>query len=75
MFGEKVVLRILDSAATKLGIEQLGFDEAQQEMFHEAVKKPYGMILATGPTGSGKTVSLYTALQMLNDEGQKYLHR
>jgi type IV pilus assembly protein PilB len=70
LFGEKVVLRILDSAATKLGIEQLGFDEDQQKLFHNAVSKPYGMILATGPTGSGKTVSLYTALQMLNDEGR-----
>ncbi len=70
LFGEKVVLRILDSAATKLGIEQLGFDSAQQNLFHEAVKKPYGMVLSTGPTGSGKTVSLYTALQMLNDEGR-----
>jgi type IV pilus assembly protein PilB len=70
LFGEKAVLRILDSSATKLGIEQLGFDKAQQKMFHEAVKKPYGMILATGPTGSGKTVSLYTALNMLNDEGR-----
>ncbi|NCF63975.1 MAG: type IV-A pilus assembly ATPase PilB [Gammaproteobacteria bacterium] len=70
LFGEKVVLRILDSSATKLGIEQLGFDLVQQKLFHEAVKKPYGMILSTGPTGSGKTVSLYTALQMLNDEGR-----
>ena len=70
LFGEKVVLRILDSAATKLGIEQLGFDEAQQAVFYEAVKKPYGMVLSTGPTGSGKTVSLYTALQILNDEGR-----
>jgi type IV pilus assembly protein PilB len=70
LFGEKVVLRILDSAATKLGIEQLGFDEAQQVLFYEAVKKPYGMVLSTGPTGSGKTVSLYTALQLLNDEGR-----
>ena len=56
LFGEKVVLRILDSAATKLGIEQLGFDTEQQKVFYEAVKKPYGMVLATGPTGSGKTV-------------------
>ncbi len=70
LFGEKVVLRILDSAATKMGIEQLGFESAQQKMFHDAVKKPYGMVLATGPTGSGKTVSLYTALQLLNDEGR-----
>ncbi|MBT8059128.1 MAG: type IV-A pilus assembly ATPase PilB, partial [Gammaproteobacteria bacterium] len=70
LFGEKVVLRILDSSATKLGIEQLGFDETQQKLFYSAVKKPYGMVLATGPTGSGKTVSLYTALQLLNDEGR-----
>jgi type IV pilus assembly protein PilB len=70
LFGEKAVLRILDSAATKLGIEQLGFDEDQQKIYYEAVKKPYGMVLSTGPTGSGKTVSLYTALQLLNDEGR-----
>jgi len=70
LFGEKIVLRILDSSATKLGVEQLGFDEYQQKLFNEAVKKPYGMVLATGPTGSGKTVSLYTALQLLNDEGR-----
>ena len=70
LFGEKAVLRILDSSATKLGIEQLGFDTLQQEIYYEAVKKPYGMVLSTGPTGSGKTVSLYTALQILNDEGR-----
>jgi type IV pilus assembly protein PilB len=70
LFGEKVVLRILDSAATKMGIAELGFDEDQQKTFHDAVKKPYGMVLSTGPTGSGKTVSLYTALQLLNDEGR-----
>jgi type IV pilus assembly protein PilB len=70
MFGEKIVLRILDSSATKLGVEQLGFDAYQQQLFNAAVKRPYGMVLATGPTGSGKTVSLYTALQMLNDEGR-----
>ena len=70
LFGEKIVLRILDSSATKLGMEQLGFDDFQQKLFYEAVKKPYGMVLATGPTGSGKTVSLYTALQLLNDEGR-----
>jgi len=70
MFGEKVVLRILDSAATHLGIEGLGFEEHQQEIFHKAVLKPYGMILVTGPTGSGKTVTLYTALNILNDEGR-----
>jgi type IV pilus assembly protein PilB len=70
LYGEKVVLRILDSAATKLGVEQLGFEKAQEERFNIAVRKPYGMLLATGPTGSGKTVSLYTALQILNDEGR-----
>jgi len=70
LFGEKVVLRILDSAATKLGIEQLGFDDDQRKVYYDAVKKPYGMVLSTGPTGSGKTVSLYTALQLLNDEGR-----
>jgi type IV pilus assembly protein PilB len=70
LFGEKIVLRILDSSATKLGVEQLGFDEYQQKLFNEAVRKPYGMILATGPTGSGKTVSLYTALHLLNNEGR-----
>jgi len=70
LFGEKIVLRILDSSATRLGIEQLGFDDYQQKLFYEAVKKPYGMVMATGPTGSGKTVSLYTALNLLNDEGR-----
>ena len=70
LFGEKVVLRILDSAATKMGIEGLGFEPSQQELYVEAVQKPYGMILVTGPTGSGKTVTLYTALQLLNDEGR-----
>ncbi len=70
MFGEKVVLRILDSASTQLGIEGLGFEPAQQETFHSSVIKPYGMILVTGPTGSGKTVTLYTALNILNDEGR-----
>ncbi len=70
LFGEKVVLRILDSSATKLGIEQLGFEDEQRQLYEAAIKKPYGMILVTGPTGSGKTVTLYTALQMLNDEGR-----
>jgi len=66
LYGEKVVLRILDSAAAKIGIESLGFEEVQRQQFTEAIKKPYGMILVTGPTGSGKTVTLYTALNMLN---------
>ncbi|MGD2117463.1 MAG: type IV-A pilus assembly ATPase PilB [Chromatiales bacterium] len=67
LYGEKIVLRILDPTSAQLGIEALGFDEKQREVFEEAIKKPYGMILVTGPTGSGKTVSLYTALNMLNE--------
>ncbi len=70
LFGEKVVLRILDSAATRLGIEKLGFEEKQRKVFESSVMKPYGMILVTGPTGSGKTVTLYTALNLLNDDGR-----
>lgn len=70
MFGEKVVLRILDSSAAQLGIEGLGFEPQQRDEFHESVIKPYGMILVTGPTGSGKTVTLYTALNILNDVGR-----
>ena len=70
LFGEKVVLRILDQSATKLGIQQLGFEDNQRTLYESAVAKPYGMILVTGPTGSGKTVTLYTALQLLNDEGR-----
>jgi type IV pilus assembly protein PilB len=69
LYGEKVVLRILDPATAQLGIEALGFEPEQQRLFETAIKKPYGMILVTGPTGSGKTVSLYTALNMLNSEG------
>ncbi len=70
LFGEKVVLRILDGAAAKLGIEKLGYEENQQKLFLDAIDKPYGMVLVTGPTGSGKTVSLYTALNILNTEGR-----
>ena len=70
LFGEKVVLRILDSSVTKMGIEQLGFEIQQRQRFNDMVTKPYGMILVTGPTGSGKTVTLYTALNLLNDEGR-----
>ena len=66
LYGEKIVLRILDSSAAKLGVEALGFEEHQQKVFLEAIAKPYGMILVTGPTGSGKTVTLYTALNLLN---------
>ena len=70
LFGEKVVLRILDGSAAKLGIEKLGYEADQQEIFVSSVKKPYGMVLVTGPTGSGKTVSLYTALNILNDDSR-----
>ena len=68
LFGEKVVLRILDGSAAKLGIDKLGYEPDQQKLFLDAIEKPYGMVLVTGPTGSGKTVSLYTALGILNDE-------
>jgi type IV pilus assembly protein PilB len=68
LFGEKVVLRILDASAARLGIDKLGYEEDQKRLFLDAVRKPYGMVLVTGPTGSGKTVSLYTALNILNDE-------
>ncbi|UXI67703.1 type IV-A pilus assembly ATPase PilB [Tahibacter amnicola] len=70
LFGEKVVLRILDASAAKLGIEKLGYEEDQKKLFLDAIEKPYGMVLVTGPTGSGKTVSLYTALNILNTEGR-----
>jgi type IV pilus assembly protein PilB len=66
LYGEKIVLRILDPASAQLGIEALGFEEEQRTAFMRAINKPYGMILVTGPTGSGKTVSLYTALNLLN---------
>jgi type IV pilus assembly protein PilB len=68
LFGEKIVLRILDSGVAKLGIDKLGYEEDQKRLFLEAVQKPYGMVLVTGPTGSGKTVSLYTALNILNND-------
>jgi len=64
--GEKIVMRILDPATTKLGIESLGFSPVQQEHFLRTIARPQGMILVTGPTGSGKTVTLYTALNILN---------
>jgi type IV pilus assembly protein PilB len=70
LFGEKVVLRILDASAAKLGIEKLGYEDDQKELFLNAIDKPYGMVVVTGPTGSGKTVSLYTALNILNTEGR-----
>src|SRR5690606_11771895 len=68
LFGEKIVLRILDPSSAQLGIDQLGYEEEQKRLFLEAIHKPYGMVLVTGPTGSGKTVSLYTALNILNTE-------
>ena len=66
LWGEKIVLRILDPGSAKMGIEALGFEEDQQRYFLEALARPQGMILVTGPTGSGKTVSLYTGLNILN---------
>ena len=66
LFGEKCVLRILDPSSATLGVEKLGFEPEQKKLFIEAVHRPYGMVLVTGPTGSGKTVSLYTAVNILN---------
>ena len=66
LYGEKVVLRILDSSSAQLGVDVLGFEEDQKKLYLDAIKKPYGMVLVTGPTGSGKTVSLYTGLNILN---------
>jgi type IV pilus assembly protein PilB len=68
LWGEKIVLRILDPSSAKMGIEALGFEEDQQALFLEALGRPQGMILVTGPTGSGKTVSLYTGLNILNTQ-------
>ncbi|MBS1159108.1 MAG: pilB [Proteobacteria bacterium] len=67
--GEKIVLRILDPTSATLGIEALGYEPAQKEALLEAINRPYGMVLVTGPTGSGKTVSLYTCLNILNRDG------
>ena len=66
LHGEKIVLRILDPTSAQLGIEALGYEADQRALFEETIHRPYGMVLVTGPTGSGKTVSLYTALNMLN---------
>lgn len=68
LFGEKLVLRILDPSSAMLGIDALGYEPAQKELFMQALDKPQGMLLITGPTGSGKTVSLYTGLNILNRE-------
>jgi len=69
LFGEKAVLRILDPSSAQLGIDALGYEGFQKELYLDALSKPQGMILVTGPTGSGKTVSLYTGLNILNTEG------
>ena len=69
MFGEKIVIRILDPSAAKLGIEALGYEPEEKERLLAAIHRPYGMVLVTGPTGSGKTVSLYTCLNILNTPG------
>lgn len=66
LWGEKVVLRILDPTSAQMGIEALGYDDDQKDLYMETLQKPQGMILVTGPTGSGKTVSLYTGLNILN---------
>ena len=69
MYGEKIVIRILDPSSAKLGIDALGYEPAEKERLLAAISRPYGMVLVTGPTGSGKTVSLYTCLNLLNKPG------
>jgi type IV pilus assembly protein PilB len=69
LFGEKIVIRILDSSSAKLGIEALGYEQIEKDRLMAAIQRPYGMVLVTGPTGSGKTVSLYTCLNILNQPG------
>ncbi len=69
LFGEKVVIRILDPSSAKMGIDALGYDPVEKERLLKAINRPYGMILVTGPTGSGKTVSLYSCLNLLNQPG------
>jgi len=69
LFGEKIVIRILDPAAAKVGIEALGYEKIEKDRLLKAIARPYGMVLVTGPTGSGKTVSLYTCLNILNQPG------
>ncbi len=66
LWGEKIVMRILDPTSATLGVEKLGFEDFQKELFLEAIHRPYGMVLVTGPTGSGKTVTLYTGVNILN---------
>jgi len=69
LFGEKIVIRILDPSSAKLGIDALGYEKVEKDRLMSAIQRPYGMILVTGPTGSGKTVSLYTCLNILNQPG------
>ncbi len=69
LYGEKVVMRILDPSQAKLGIDALGYEPEQKQLLVDAIQRPYGMVLVTGPTGSGKTVSLYTCLNLLNQPG------
>ena len=69
LFGEKIVMRILDPSSARLGIDALGYEPDQKQLLLDAIRRPYGMILVTGPTGSGKTVSLYTCLNILNEPG------
>ena len=69
LFGEKIVIRILDPSSAKLGIEALGYEKIEKDRLLQAIQRPYGMVLVTGPTGSGKTVSLYTCLNILNQPG------
>ena len=69
LYGEKIVMRILDASQAKMGIDALGYEPDQKEMLVNAIQRPYGMVLVTGPTGSGKTVSLYTCLNILNQPG------
>jgi type IV pilus assembly protein PilB len=69
LFGEKIVVRILDSSSAKLGIEALGYEKIEKDRLMACIQRPYGMVLVTGPTGSGKTVSLYTCLNILNQPG------
>src|SRR5690606_31265730 len=68
LYGEKIVLRILDSSQARMGIDSLGYEEDQKAAYMDALSRTQGMILVTGPTGSGKTVSLYTGLGILNND-------
>jgi len=69
LFGEKIVIRVLDPSSARLGIEALGYEQEEKDRLLKSIVRPYGMILVTGPTGSGKTVSLYTCLNLLNQPG------